>query len=166
MVKEYQDEYFSRQALILDSFTTPERVEDFESAVAIAASFVEPLQSSDNLLDLMFVADRAYTFTGGRGLLSSEAMLEILACVEASSEDFSKLDSAVRQHASALSACVCVFLTWDQPRYNLVNYLHTLGIPVRILVIGNSAAKVQISILPNLHFLDPEHLELGLANLA
>lgn len=139
VVKEYQDEYFSRQALILDSFAGPGSEAAFEAAVSVAASFVEPLQGPDALLDLMFVADRAYTLTGGRGLLSAQALLEVLACVEPAREGrFDNLSRAVLGHAPLLSACVCVFLGWDASRQDLVQRLRALGLPLKVLVVGGS----------------------------
>jgi uncharacterized protein (DUF58 family) len=169
VVKEYQDEYFSRQALVLDTFAATGRAQDFETAVSVAASFVEPLQGGDALLDLMFLADRAYTLTGGRGLLSGEALLEVLACVEpAPSADFAGLARAVLAHAPLLSACLCVFLDWDPARRELAGRLRDLGVPVRVLVVGGPARPEPgpLAGLPGgLHRLDPADPAAGLAAL-
>lgn len=147
VVREYQDEFFSRQALILDSFPTdaPAHVNStraFECAVSVAASFVEPLTGDDALLDLMFVADRAYTLTGGRSLMSSQGMLEVLAAVEPPLDQqrgFDELAHVVNGHAARLSACLLVLLAWDEARQNLVRELRALSLPVRVLIIGGPA---------------------------
>jgi uncharacterized protein (DUF58 family) len=177
VVKEYQDEYFSRQALILDSFAPLARRDDFEAAVSVAASFVEPLQGNDTLLDLMFVADRAYTMTSGRGLLTSTALLEVLACVEPQPDgNFVTLSQAARNHAPLLSAVLCVLLSWDNQRQNFVQHLRAFGLPVRVLVIGidgtdNTGKPAQLSLGPmadspqDLYHLDPQQIETGLARL-
>ena len=169
VVKEYQDEYFSRQALILDNFAGPGRESDLEAAVSVAASFVGPLQGPDALLDLMFVANRAYTLTGGRGLMSGQALLEVLACVPAAPEDgFETLSRAVLGHAALLSACVCVLLDWDEPRQALVRGLRALGLPVRVLLVGGPQRPDPGPMADrpgNLARLDPERLEQGLAGL-
>jgi uncharacterized protein (DUF58 family) len=169
VVKEYQDEYFSRQALVLDTFPATDRGPDFEIAVSVAASFVEPLEGGDALLDLMFVADRAYTLTGGRGLMSGEALLEVLACVEpAPSADFAGLARAVLAHAPALSACLCVLLDWDRGRRELAGKLRALGLPVRVLVVGGPAQLEPgpLADLPgSLCRLDPADPAPGLATL-
>lgn len=140
VVKEYQDEYFSRQSLILDSFISNGQEEAFEVAVSVAASFVEPLTGGDALLDLMFVADKAYTLTGGRGVLSAHALLEALACVEPQSTAFTQLSSAVLAHAPLLSSCICIFLAWDAPRQELVHNLRVLGTPLKIFIVGESSS--------------------------
>ncbi len=169
VVKEYQDEYFSRQALILDSFAGPRREADFEAAVSVAASFVEPLQGGDALLDLMFVADRAYTFTGGRGLISPRGLLEVLACVGPGGEGgFDSLGDAVLRQASRLSACLCVLLAWDGPRRALVARLRALGLPLRVLVVGAPAPLEPGPMADrpdDLQRLDPARLQQGLALL-
>ena len=80
VVKEYQDEYFVRHALILDTFTG-RADRRFEEAVSVAASFASSITTPESLLDLMFVGTQAYCFTSGRGIGHAERMLEILASV-------------------------------------------------------------------------------------
>jgi uncharacterized protein (DUF58 family) len=137
VVKEYRDEYFSRQALVLDSFLASGGEPDFEAAVSVAASLVEPLQSPDSLLDLMFCADRVYTLTSGRGVASSERLLEALACAQpAARGTFGDLRRSVLAHAGQFGACVCVLLDWDGVRQELVESLRAMGVDVRVLLVG------------------------------
>ena len=168
VVKEYQDEYFSRQALILDSFVPPEREEDFEIAVSVAASFVEPLTGGDALLDLMFVADHAYTLTGGRGVMSTNALLEALACVKPQIGNFAILSQAILAHAPLLSAGIGIFLTWEAPQHELVHRLRVLGIPLTIFIVGG---PLQFEYGPmadqpqHLHRLEPQNIAAELMAL-
>ena len=55
VVKEFQDEFFVRHALVLDTFTDPDDVQIFEEAVSIAASFACSIDTQESLLDLLFV---------------------------------------------------------------------------------------------------------------
>ncbi len=155
--------------MILDNFAAAGRETDFEAAVSVAASFVQPMQGSDALLDLMFVADRAYTLTSGRGLLSDQALLEVLACVEASRKGgFEGLTRAVLGHAGVLSACVCVLLDWDAPCMSMVDGLRALDLPVRVLLIGAERPMEpgHMADRPDdLRRLDPGSLAEGLAGL-
>ena len=110
----------------------------------MTASLVEPLTragaSQDALLDLMFVTDRAHSVTGGRGLLSSDGMLEVLACLTPNRDrDFSSLSELVLGRAPQLGAAVCVLLAWDKPRQDLVHHLGALGLPLQVLLITTSA---------------------------
>jgi uncharacterized protein (DUF58 family) len=56
IVKEYQDEFFERHALVLDTGTRRGEDAAFEEAVAVAASFVHTIDTQECLLDLLFVA--------------------------------------------------------------------------------------------------------------
>jgi uncharacterized protein (DUF58 family) len=135
VVKEYQDEFFERQALILDTHAAVADAR-FEAAVSVAASLVVAPRASESLLDLVFVEGRAYTFTQGRGLGTDGDLLRVLAAVTPSPADgFSKLSEAVLQGAARISGAICVFLAWDEARRNLVASLRSRGIPVRAWVV-------------------------------
>src|SRR5262249_5934291 len=84
IVKEFEDEFFVRHALVLDTVTPYPHSEAFEEAVSVAASFACTLQTQESLLDLLFVGLQAYCFTVGRGLAHTDQMLEILASVRPS----------------------------------------------------------------------------------
>ncbi len=139
IVKEYQDEFFVRHALILDTFGGASGGDIFEEAVSIAASLAYTIQNQDSLLDLMFVGPRAFCFTTGRGVGHVEQMLEILASVQVCREkDFESLEHLVLTHAGDLSGCVCVLLAWDQARQRLVQTLLTRQVPLRVFVVTHS----------------------------
>jgi uncharacterized protein (DUF58 family) len=74
VVKEYQDEFFLRHALILDTFSDAAYSEALEQAVSVAASFTCQIQTQESLLDLMFVGTQAYCFTSGRGLAGTRSL--------------------------------------------------------------------------------------------
>lgn len=139
VVKEFQDEFFVRHALILDTFVEPDDGEVFEEAVAVAASFACAIQSQESLLDLMFVGAEAFCFTAGRGLAHTDQMLEILASVGVCREKpFSALRELVISHTASVSGCICVFLAWDEERQQLVRQLKAMGLPLLVLVVTKS----------------------------
>lgn len=136
IVKEFQDEFFVRHALILDTFREAGPDDLFEEAVSIAASFVCTVQTRESLLDLMFVGTEAYCFTSGRGVGGMDRMLEILGAVNVCRDrSFSQLPPLVFQRAELLSGCVCIFLSWDQERRDFVDRLQSVGIPLTVLVV-------------------------------
>ena len=136
IVKEFEDEFFVRHALVLDTFTGRPHSEAFEEAVSVAASFACTVLTQESLLDLLFVGPQAYCFTAGRGLAHADQMLEILAAVRPCHEpSFRTLENLVVNHTSALSGCICVLLAWDAERQRLVEKLKLLGLPVLVLVI-------------------------------
>lgn len=136
VVKQYQEEFFVRHGLILDTFQEAERSEKFEEAVSVASSFACAVQTQESLLDLMFVGPEAYCFTAGRGVALTDRMLEILAAVQpCRDKPFNTLPAIVFERSSLLSGCICVLLSWDDDRQQFVGNLLELGIPTLVLVI-------------------------------
>jgi uncharacterized protein (DUF58 family) len=134
VIKEYQDEFFVRHALLLDTFAAGDPAA-FEAAVSLAASLVMMPRSNESLLDLMFVEKRAYTFTQGRGLGAPGDLLRVLATASASNGRFEELAEAALMHAARISGGICVLLAWDEPRQRLVASLRDMGIPLRVWIV-------------------------------
>jgi uncharacterized protein (DUF58 family) len=136
IVKEFEDEFFVRHALILDTFSDHPHGEIFEEAVSVAASFACTVQTQESLLDLLFVGAEAYCFTSGRGLAHTDQMLEILAAVEVCrAKSWEALERLVLGHVGVVSGCICVLLAWDDKRRQLIRRLKMLGVPTMVLVI-------------------------------
>jgi uncharacterized protein (DUF58 family) len=166
VVKEFQDEFFTRYALVLDTFgdELPEAV--FEGAVSVAASFVGGIRVQDALLDLMFVEDRAWRMTIGRGLGQPSDLLRVLAFVEPRpAAQFAKLVQHVELHAPALSACVLVLLRLDEQRLTLLRALAAAGVHLLVLVMQPSQA-VSLNPAMSVHTIDPGDVGASIARLA
>ncbi len=136
VVREFHEECFVRQGLVLDTFL-PAHVSDtvFEEAVSVAASFAYAAPEGAGTLELMFVGAQVYQVESGRGLGAADGLLEALACVEATPDQpFGRLEKAVLERAGELSTCVCVLLAWDEARRKLVARLQNLGVPLLVLV--------------------------------
>ena len=172
IVKEFQEEFFVRHALILDTFSDGELEEVFEEAVSVAASFACTIQTQESLLDLMFVGPQAYCFTSGRGLAHADQMLEILASVKVCHDKpFGSLQRLVLDHLSGLSGCICIFLAWDEARKNFVEQLKMFGIPLLVLIITEPGKAESIDAgsvrgeLARVHALEAGKIAEGLAQL-
>jgi uncharacterized protein (DUF58 family) len=143
IVKEKRPEYFTRHALVLDTFVTVGAEALFEEAVAVAASFACTVDTQDSLLDLIFVGPQAYRFTAGHSLGGSEQLLKILACVEGNySGKVDQLCNAVLQQVKQFSACILVFLGWDTARQELVSSLRRSGVQALVLVVADGDSSV------------------------
>jgi uncharacterized protein (DUF58 family) len=172
IVKEFEDEFFVRHALVLDTFTDEPHSEILEEAVSVAASFACTVLTQESLLDLLFVGAESYCFTAGRGLAHADQMLEILASVRACGDKpFATLESLVFAHVSVVSGCICVLQKWDDARKNFVEKLCALRIPVLVFVIvlpGNS--KLDAGPLrhepESFHVLETGRIEEQLATLS
>jgi len=166
VVKEFQDEFFVRYALILDTFTEQGYGQIFEAAVSVAASLASAPRSHETLLNLMFVGSTYYTFTSGRGVTQTDQLLEILACVQACTDKpFEVLFPLVMQHAQALSGAMCVFLAWDEVREKLVQDLENQGVPLLVLVLAPQAMATP-TVRTQIHFLQLDTLAQQLSQLS
>lgn len=166
IVKEYQDEYFVRRALLLDTFTGDSSPEQFEAAVSVAASVAMSERQNDALLDLMFVGEETHCFTTGRGVDHMPHLQEILASVQASDEGaFAKLQQAVLNHAGRCSSFVCIFMHWDEARQRLIRQLQVNGLPVAVFLLHDGHMKREDcqNRPEHFHLLDYHHLASELA---
>jgi uncharacterized protein (DUF58 family) len=172
IVKEFEDEFFARYALVLDTFTDVPRSEEFEEAVAVAASFACTIPSQESLLDLLFVGAEAYCFTAGRGLAHADQLLEVLASARTcTGKPFNALETLVVNHSHAVSGCICVFLSWDERRQEFVKRLRMLGLPLLVLVVMPEGHREKLDPGPmkdephHFHVLEAGRIEEGLARL-
>ena len=147
IVKEFQDEFFVRHALVLDTFV-PAGLSTavFEEAVSVAASFACTITTQESLLDLLFVGSQAFCLTTGRGVGHTEQALEALASVQPSpASSFNVLQDLVLLHAQSACACICVMLHWDESRKQLVRRLRATGLPVWALVVAHPTDAKQFA---------------------
>jgi uncharacterized protein (DUF58 family) len=162
VVKEYQADFAERHALLLDTCGAPAGVA-FEEAVALAASLVGDIGRGDCLLDLLFVGEEAHCFTMGPGELQAEALLRVLAGVQACPDQ--TLAAALANIASRrveLSGCICILLDWDSEREQMVNQLHRLGLPLLLWLVAEVRPA---NCPPQVLHLQPGKIEQGLAQL-
>ena len=155
IVKEEQDEFFVRHALILDTFQPEKYSQILEEAISIAASLASDVQTQESLLDLMFVGNEAYCFTFGRGISHTEKMLEILASVGACRDkEFDSIIPVVLEKISLLSGCICIFISWDEQRKKLVEYLNNMNIHTLVLILSKNPDSFQKHELSNLELIN------------
>jgi len=172
IVKEYQDEFFVRHALVLDTFSKTELSGIFEEAISVAASFACSIQTQESLLDLIFVGPESYCFTFGRGLSHTDKTLEILSSVRACrDQSFNVLSPLVMERSSLISSCICVLLSWDQERKRFVDHLKAIGVPVLVLVVtdADTPSGLDSEIMKEqstyFHTLEAGNIQKGLARL-
>jgi uncharacterized protein (DUF58 family) len=172
VVREFEDEFFVRHALVLDTFIEDPLSQAFEEAVSVAASFACTLQTQESLLDLLFVGTQSFCFTAGRGVAHSDQMLEILAAVSpCRGRRFEALEHLVLNHVSQVSGCVCVLLAWDEDRRRFIEKLRLLGLPLLVIVITEARIEKPVDPGPmredpaRFHVLAVGQVEPGLARL-
>jgi len=172
VVKEFEDEFFVRHALVLDTFSQDSYSEVFEEAISVAASFACAVQTQESLLDLLFVGAQSYCFTAGRGVAHTDQMLEILASVRPClKQSFSSLETLVLNHIDAVSGCICVFLAWDESRRRFVEKLKSFGLPLVVLIVAEQEQTQSLDAGPmrdepeRFQVLHPGKIKEGLSKL-
>lgn len=172
IVKEYEDEFFVRHALVLDTFDEEPNSAVLEEAVSVAASFACTIVTQESLLDLLFVGNQSYCFTAGRGLAQPDQMLEILASVKnCADQKFEVLEHLVLNHVSVVSGCICVLQRWDDARRRFIEKLKALGVPLLVLIIVpigggiSGAGGALLNATGTLHVLEVGKIEEGLRKL-
>ncbi len=168
VVKDYQEEYFDRRGLILDTDAQTLAPETFEAAVSVAASLVWGSKQNDALLDLMFVGDESYCFTAGRGMDSLAHLQEILAAVQPSdTNSFERLRQRVEQQLSECSSLLCVFLHWNLARQQFIQHLIQQGIPVAVFWVSAIQTNLSDELWQPEYFyrINPDQIAEGLASI-
>lgn len=141
VIKEFEDEFFVRYAIVLDTFVRPEKGAVFEAAVSIAASYVLAVDPGDAILDLMVAGHKLPMVSSGRGLGRAEALLETLACIEpCPDQDMAALEAALRLGITKLSGVICIFSGWEKGHKAVCRMLKQANVPAFIIVLAEDEA--------------------------
>ncbi|MFT3764257.1 MAG: DUF58 domain-containing protein [Minicystis sp.] len=113
VVREYQEEYFSRIGVVVDTAVTDAR--RLEAILSLAAGIVAHLSRGEALIDLLVVGDRIHELTIGRSLGFLDQALDVLACVapERRRPDAAVVAGRLRPHLGRLSCVIVVASAWD-----------------------------------------------------
>jgi len=136
IIKEYEDVFFPRYGLILDTAVKAEQEAIFEEAISIAATFACSVDTEQALLDLMFVQQGTRVLTVGKNVERVDQMLEVLAGLDMESQpDWEALRKMVLSHADALTTCIVVLCDWNEERAQLVNRLAASGVQLCVILV-------------------------------
>ncbi len=138
-VREYQQEYFSRFGVILDTDLGGRDPAQFEAAISLAAGVVAHLSRGEALVDLLVVGDETHALTLGRSLGRLEQALDLLACAVPRPLDPARLQERLRPFLDRLSCVVVIWLSFDGPRAAVTRHLGQRS-ACRTLVVSDEAA--------------------------
>jgi len=143
VIKEFEDEYFVRHVMVLDTISGSGNDLIFESAVSIAASYIAPLKTHEAIFDLVLAGRQTHSFSWGRGLGSSKKMLEILACVEPCEEKmvFDRV-AFTRADLKKFSSAVCIFSGWEHGHKELYQLFEQAKIPILVIVLAENKLEM------------------------
>jgi uncharacterized protein (DUF58 family) len=147
VVKEYQEEYFCRIAIILDTFlpkkATRAELASFEGGVSVVASIADLFSRSEYIVDILAAGPDVYEVSAGRSLAYLDNILDVLACLEPCYEPpFATIGPALFDRLAQLTTVVAVLQDWDPVREAFLRRVRTSGAAVRALVVHEGATTM------------------------
>ncbi|MDD3695762.1 MAG: DUF58 domain-containing protein [Lentisphaeria bacterium] len=165
VVREFQDEFMSRSALILDSnlkrgvkkfslrrllaqvwnffkgegHLWPEgSVPELEAALSLCASIADFLLQGECLIDLLVAGKQVRRLRLGRGGAALDSLLDCLAQIEPERKPaLQELSEELLQEISELGSAIVILLGYDRLRQDFVKKLQNRGVAIKLLVIGS-----------------------------
>lgn len=152
VVREYQQEYFSRVGVVLDTDLTASNAEALEAALSLAAGIVARLTAGEALIDLLVVGRAVHTLMLGRSLGTLEQALDLLACVEPGPTfSVNELLGVLAPHLGRLSSVVFIALSWDDERRALEAHVESVGVGLTSVLVGAEAPGVRSLTCETIH---------------
>jgi uncharacterized protein (DUF58 family) len=140
VVREYQQEYFTRIGIVIDTDGGEADDPVFEAMLSLAAGITAQLSRGEVLLDILVIGDDIHQLTLGRSLGFLEQALDLLACV-APKKGFQSetLQAQLTGHLERLSCMLFLSLKWDTSRQHFTDWIEQQGTACRkILVVGQT----------------------------
>ncbi len=162
VVREYQEEYYCRIALVLDTFVPEPRGvgfrpanfftkrqagslshdDSFEAAIQLAAAIADSLAATEHLIDLFAAGSQLYVFRAGRNLAHFDDVLDILAAVDACpTNPFLLLSPAIADELSSITTSILILLDWDETREVLARTILDSGCQLKLVIVRDSATS-------------------------
>jgi len=162
VVREYEDVYYPRYGLVMDTLMRPELFREFEECVSIASSFTCAIDTRESVLDLVVFHQQAEVLSVGKGLADIDKMLEFIACAEMDNNgQWKSIDQELAKLGDLLSSCIFVMGDWCEDRASTVRKCIQRGIPVLLLIVtddekvtGELIKTYSVATKPNLISLD------------
>ncbi|MEZ6185448.1 MAG: transglutaminase domain-containing protein [Planctomycetota bacterium] len=115
IVREFQQEYLTRIALVVDTHAPKARRDDLEAGISLCAAVADALSRLEYVVDLFAAGPELYRLQAGRSLGYLEDILDVLACLQAVEQSpFETLGPQILDEVQELSTCVLVLLDWDE----------------------------------------------------
>ncbi len=152
VVREYQEEYYCRIALVLDTFVAkgqregPEGFPSLEAGVSLCAAIADSLTRGEQVIDIFAAGPELYVFRAGRSIAHFDNVLEILACVEACRENpFDIISPALHDELGNITSVVYVMLDWDEAREGFVRVATESGCSTRVFIVRDKPTSMDFT---------------------
>jgi len=139
VVRERQQEFFSRVAVVFDTGTAHARSRAFEAALALTAGVVACLTRGESIVDLLVAGESVHALRLGRSLGHLGQALELLACATPGPSLVPEALLA-RLDPGHLSSLLLVAVAPSAAHRRLEEALDASGVGTRFLFMGDAAA--------------------------
>jgi uncharacterized protein (DUF58 family) len=140
VVREYQQEYFTRVGVVLD--TDVDDADRLEAAIELAAGVIAHLSRGEALVDVLVVGDAVHELTVGRSLGTLDQALELLATVERGpSLAAPRLLGRLEPYLDRLSTVVVIALAEGSERSALQQGITGRGIACTTLLVDDELTR-------------------------
>ena len=161
VVKEFQDEFFVRQSLVVDCFQQDPEV--FEDVISVAASLLMAMENNDGLMDLCLMNNGPHVITAGRGYAQTSQQLEELATLKQTEDPATELIEMLTERSRLMSGCLFVLSSMDRQREQLLAAVESQGVQTAVFVVLKEPPDLPLR--EDLHILKAGDIEAGLAAL-
>ncbi|MCP4677407.1 MAG: DUF58 domain-containing protein [Deltaproteobacteria bacterium] len=145
MVREYQQEYFTRIGVVVDTSQDSATEEQFEAGLSLAAGLVSHLSRGEALIDLLVIGEDVHQLVLGRSLGFFDQALDLLACVEPTATlSSSTLEARLNPYLNQLSCVVFVTLGWDESRAGFRDWITSSGVGCRVLEVAGQHSPAPV----------------------
>ncbi len=148
VVREYQDEYSFRSAVILDTWQpdtwqpsvirggAENQAVQLEAAVSLTAAIAESIHARDIVIDLFVAGPEIYLFRTPQAGSRFDSLLELLATVEGTAQDpLRVLPDPLLESLESISSILFIALDWDARRRDLVERIRESGRGIRVVLV-------------------------------
>ena len=156
VVKEFQDEFFVRQALVFDSSRPMDAASEheiFEAQITVAASLLAAIPANDGLMDLCTLTDKPGVITAGRGTADLSLQLEALAILQPTEADSQEFIAMLSERARQLSGCIFVLNQYTQKQQAMITAIASKGTACQVFIV-TAATSVDAAAAPEVEYFE------------
>ncbi len=156
VVREYQDEYSFRTALILDMwqpdtwqplyyrYRQEKQDTQLEAAVSLTAAIAESIHVREIVIDLFVAGPEIYLFRSPQTGTRLDSILEILSGVEGAATDpLLVLPGPLTETLESIASVVFVVLDWDERRRDCVERIRESGRGVKVVLVREKPPTIE-----------------------
>jgi uncharacterized protein (DUF58 family) len=170
IIKEFQQEYLSRIAIIVDTYVPPvksfqfslrkkPRFDELEASLSLTSALIDFLTRGEYVVDIFATGLDVYHFKAGRHLSCFDDIMDILASLEVNHQlPIHEISSSVIEEISSIGSVVVILQGWDKERQKLIDRLNSYGIASKVIIIGD---REKITAPENIKIFSADDVEKG-----